>query len=399
MLDALRRRLSGIATILSEPQARSTAEPGDRRGPRLVDRSPSFVFCLDHPTAVPSYERFVVQAWLASARPIGEVRLAGEGHLDKVPRADVEAVHGAQFAHVQGLRGWLPASSLRDGAWLDFELDLGGERQLCSIELSAGETARPDPAAKARKLARVRALLRSDLPHTETKEHFDFLAPDLRQHAIVDTGNIPSAAYDDVALAIVREVGSGLILDAGAGLRREAYENVVNLEIVPYHSTDVLSGIDDLPFKDESFDAVFSFAVLEHVKDPFRCARELYRVLKPGGKLYVNVPFLQPYHGYPHHYYNMTAQGLANLFPPDLEVVASDVPHYGLPIWTLSWLLNSWAQALPAPTRERFLEMRLRDLVGDPHQYLDQDFVRQLPDEANFELASVTALLGRKRGG
>jgi hypothetical protein len=26
------------------------------------------------------------------------------------------------------------------------------------------------------------------------------------------------------------------------------------------------------------------------------------------------VPFLQPLHGYPHHYYNMTGEGLRNLF-------------------------------------------------------------------------------------
>jgi ubiquinone/menaquinone biosynthesis C-methylase UbiE len=40
-----------------------------------------------------------------------------------------------------------------------------------------------------------------------------------------------------------------------------------------------------LPFRDGSFDAVFSMAVLEHVRDPFRCAREITRVLKAGARL------------------------------------------------------------------------------------------------------------------
>ena len=69
-----------------------------------------------------------------------------------------------------------------------------------------------------------------------------------------------------------------------------------------------------LPFGDNAFDAVISVAVLEHVRDPFGAAQEIIRVLKPGGKLFCCVPFLQPFHGYPNHYYNMSHVGLANLF-------------------------------------------------------------------------------------
>ena len=120
MLDALRRRMSGISRILREPDAASStnpsrdshcpAEPGIRPGPRLVDRSPSHVFCLDQPTSVPVYDRFVVQAWIASAKPISSVRLANGGVLEEVARPDVVAVHGNRFEHVRGLRGWLPSS-------------------------------------------------------------------------------------------------------------------------------------------------------------------------------------------------------------------------------------------------------------------------------------------------
>ena len=80
----------------------------------------------------------------------------------------------------------------------------------------------------------------------------------------------------------IHRLQDGLILDCGAGRRPIYYSNVVNFEIVAYDTTDVRGVGESLPFETDSFDAVFSFAVLEHVKDPFRCASEICRVLKPG---------------------------------------------------------------------------------------------------------------------
>lgn len=44
-----------------------------------------------------------------------------------------------------------------------------------------------------------------------------------------------------------------------------------------------LGNIYDIPFPDASFDAVFAYTVLEHVRDPLRAMREMRRVLKSGG--------------------------------------------------------------------------------------------------------------------
>jgi SAM-dependent methyltransferase len=151
-----------------------------------------------------------------------------------------------------------------------------------------------------------------------------------------------------------------------------------------------------LPFKDGSFDAVISSAVLEHVKDPFRCAQEIIRVLKPGGDLICCVPFLQPMHGYPHHYYNMTSSGIRNLFEPHIEVRRHEVPASALPIWSLTWMLKSWAAGLRGDTLVAFNNMKVSDLMGDPFIYLEMPFVRDLPTEVNFELACATVIHGKK---
>lgn len=252
-------------------------------------------------------------------------------------------------------------------------------------------------AASAYRRERIRSIL-ATMPCIETGRAFDFLTDELRaQFNIVDTENVSSNQYDGDVIALIQKYPKGLILDCGAGSRPAYYENVVNFEIVAYPSTDVRGVGEVLPFKDNSFDAVMSSAVLEHVKDPFLCAQEIIRVLKPGGDLLCCVPFLQPMHGYPHHYYNMTSSGLRNLFEPHIEVERHEVPDSVLPIWSLTWLLKSWGAGLQGDALRQFKSMSVGDLMGDPLSYLNMPFVRELPVETNFELASATVIHGRKR--
>lgn len=243
----------------------------------------------------------------------------------------------------------------------------------------------------------IRPLLREGAIWRETEDLYNCLPPSIREkYEIVDTTNVSAHGYDPYARGIVDRFRSGWVLDCGAGSRGDFLPNVVNFEIVAYPSTDVLGVSEELPFRDNSFDGVLCMNVLEHVKDPFRSAREIARVLKPGGELYCVVPLLQPVHGYPHHYYNMTAQGLKNLFEGDLKIDQQLMLASGLPIWTLCWILSRWNHGLPATVRPEFLNMRVGDLIGDPMMYLNRPFVTGLPNEMNFELASTTALLASK---
>jgi SAM-dependent methyltransferase len=228
---------------------------------------------------------------------------------------------------------------------------------------------------------------------------YDFLTDDQRaRHRITPTERISAWGYDERAASMVERFPDGFVLDCGAGLRPEYPPNVVNLDVVAYPTTDVSAVGQSLPFIDSCFDAVFSFAVLEHVTDPFACARELARVLKPGGILFAVVPFMEPFHGYPDHYFNMTSSGLRRLFDEALDVVELGVPDPGRPIFALSWFLNSYLNGLEPDIARHFSEMRVKDLIGDPSTLVQQEFVRSLTASATDELAATNYLVAVKPG-
>ncbi len=65
-----------------------------------------------------------------------------------------------------------------------------------------------------------------------------------------------------------------------------------------------------LPFRTGSVDTLLSTEVLEHVPKPRALVTEMARVLKPGGKLLLTVPFIQPLHELPSDYFRFTPSSL-----------------------------------------------------------------------------------------
>ena len=65
-----------------------------------------------------------------------------------------------------------------------------------------------------------------------------------------------------------------------------------------------------LPLEDAAFDTIILSSVLEHIPQPENLWREISRVLRPGGVLLLNVPFLYWLHEVPHDYYRYTEYAL-----------------------------------------------------------------------------------------
>lgn len=185
-------------------------------------------------------------------------------------------------------------------------------------------------------------------------------------------------------IELLGQVGDGLVLDCGSGGRPDFVEwrNVVLCEYVPHPLNTVQADALALPFRDDTFDLVLSQATLEHVTDPQQAVREMTRVLRPGGRLYIEVAFMQPLHQDPWHYFNVTPHGLDHLCR-DLDIIEKGA--FGTLADQFDWMLRE-VDADPA------IANRIVALAAA----IDADGV----DAAHRRrVASAVSVLAVKRGG
>lgn len=108
------------------------------------------------------------------------------------------------------------------------------------------------------------------------------------------------------------------------------YDALVTARNAAPQARFALSHVERLPFSDNSFDGVLCSEVLEHVRDPESLARELMRIVKPGGAVAVTVPNetmttlgravmgKKPWKS-PAHLWAFTPRRLAGIFPGQPE--------------------------------------------------------------------------------
>jgi SAM-dependent methyltransferase len=184
-----------------------------------------------------------------------------------------------------------------------------------------------------------------------------------------------------------------LVLNVGSGIGRMG-DNVINLEIGLFPDVDAVGNGENLPFFDESFDVVYSNALLEHVPEPELILKEMKRVLKRGGLIWGFIPFLQPYHGYPFDYQRYTITGIKHLFSKYFSLIETGV--WSGPSSALTWILRDYIKMLiPFSDREFFKVIfnGILNLFLFPLKYLDYILLKR---KDSYTLASVVYFLGKR---
>jgi demethylmenaquinone methyltransferase/2-methoxy-6-polyprenyl-1,4-benzoquinol methylase len=132
---------------------------------------------------------------------------------------------------------------------------------------------------------------------TPVLDHFGWLAPHYERvirvngvERLAELAGLPFAGRlldagggtGRIAQHLRERVDELVVADASAGMLRQAQAKP------GLHA--VCSGAEGLPFPDGSFDRVVMVDALHHVADQRRTADELWRVLRPGGRLVIEEP-------------------------------------------------------------------------------------------------------------
>jgi SAM-dependent methyltransferase len=164
--------------------------------------------------------------------------------------------------------------------------------------------------------------------------------------------------YERLAPMLLGDTDQPLVLVVGGGITGRGMEpllercppiELVETDVSWAPRTALICDGHDLPFADGTFDGVIAQAVLEHVVDPRRCVDEIHRVLKPGGLVYAQTPFMQQVHAGAYDFTRFTLLGHRRLFNrfSEVESGAGNGPGSAL-AWSWQYFLLSFAES-PAP--------------------------------------------------
>jgi len=171
----------------------------------------------------------------------------------------------------------------------------------------------------------------------------------------------------DIDLSEFKPWLKGKVLNAGAGWRDVSHliEGELTNQDITWPGDErtnihIHSPLHHIPVESNFFDAILCIAVLEHVENPEEVVPELYRVLKPGGHLILEVPFLQPEHKVPTDFQRYTRDGLVRL-----------VSHHGFAVEQIKGLFTVyhtlyWQVYLWLHLKKTFTYLMLRILLLRP---------------------------------
>ncbi len=150
---------------------------------------------------------------------------------------------------------------------------------------------------------------------------------------------------NEAATPVVLVLGGSIL---GCGMECLAVEpriRLVETDVSFGPRTQLICDAHQLPFEAESFDGVIAQAVLQYVLEPSQCIREIQRVLKPRGLVYVESAFMQQVVHGRYDFTRFTHLGLRRLFRDFAELDSGPVGGPGMALaWSCQFFLLSLAR-------------------------------------------------------
>lgn len=182
-------------------------------------------------------------------------------------------------------------------------------------------------------------------------------------------------------------VGAGIVGDGSQDFYDDPDIDVISFDIYFTEFVNFIADGHKIPIADETVDAVWIQAVLEHVIEPSVVVSEMFRVLKTGGLVYAETPFMQHVHEGSYDFQRFTESGHRWLFKR-FEIIDSGV------VWgpgtTLQWSIRYFIWAL---TRSKLMGI----LFSMPFVFLRWLEVF-MPENHRSDGASNLYFMGKKTG-
>lgn len=146
--------------------------------------------------------------------------------------------------------------------------------------------------------------------------------------------------YISIYERLIQQNAKGILVDLGSGtvpyygIYRPHVEDIICVDWAgSYHAVTHLDITGDLnqgiPLPDRSADTVLCTDVLEHIRRPEFFMAEVSRILKPGGKLILTVPFFYWVHEAPYDYFRYTRFALLDFCQANGLTVEELMPYGG----------------------------------------------------------------------
>jgi SAM-dependent methyltransferase len=186
-------------------------------------------------------------------------------------------------------------------------------------------------------------------------------------------------------------VGQGLNVGAGDTYY---HKNIINLDIKSGPNINICGQAEFLPFHDSSLAIIMSQEVLEHVEEYNSAINEMYRVLKKGGLLYLQLPFILGFHSGPHDYLRFTIPGIRSLVTKAgfsiEEIEMATGPAMGFYRVSVEFIAILFTRFIPAAY---YLMKGIASLILYPIQLLD-NFLQK--SEQAYKIAGGFYVIARK---